>query len=288
MGLFDGILILDGATGTGLQRRGMPSGVCTEKWALEHPDAVIELQRGFADAGSQAVYAPTFGANRAALRSHGLEGDVRDICLRLVALSREAVGGRALVGGDVAPSGLMPEPYGSSSEDEMTDVFAEQARALDEAGVDFFAVETQMYIAEAVCAVKGIRAVSDRPVAVTFACTDTGKTLWGEELSAALATLEPLGIDAFGVNCCGDLELLAGLIAALRDRTELPLIAKPNAGKPEVVGGETVYRMTPESLAAHIPALYGAGATVFGGCCGTHAGHIAAIKDALTKTAASR
>lgn len=274
-------VLLDGATGTELQKRGMPLNTCSELWNLAHPEAIIDLQRSYAAAGSQIVYAPTFTSNRPSLDRHGADISVKEACARLVALSREAVNGKALVGGDMSPCGLQIEPFGESTYEEVVDVFAEQAQALEDAGVDLFAVETQISLTEAKATVEAIRRVSKKPIFVSFACGPTGRSIWGDDLAEAAKEMEALGVDAYGINCCGDLELLAQLVREIRANCSLPIIAKPNAGKPENADGKQVYRMTPEDLASHIPALLDAGATLFGGCCGTTAEHIAAIKAAL-------
>lgn len=275
--------IMDGATGTELQKRGMPAGACSEKWVLDHPDSIVEIQRGYALAGSDMVYAPTFGANRANLEKHGIEpGLVREYCLRLVELSRRAVSGTdVLVAGDIAPCGMTPEPYGEDTIEEIEDVFLEQAAALEEAGVDLFGVETQMNLTECRAAVKSVLSVTKKPVIVSFTCGPTGRTLWGDDLAEAMDELTDMGISAFGINCVGDLELLAGLLAELKKTARVPLIAKPNAGHPEYRDGKTVYAMTPETLAGAVPALKAAGAAIFGGCCGTSGEHIAALRRAV-------
>lgn len=278
---FDAPLILDGATGTELQKLGMPLNTCSELWNLENPSAIKTLQRGYVAAGSQIVYAPTFGCNRPSLDRHHADISVADACARLVALSREAVDGKALVGGDMSPCGLQMEPFGTSSFAEVVAVFREQAEALEAAGVDLFAVETQISFDEAKATIEAIRQVSDKPIFVSFSCGSTGRSVWGDDVVQLAAEMESLGVTAYGINCCGDLELLTNLVSEIRAICALPIIVKPNAGLPVVEAGRTVYKMTPEELAAHIPALYQAGARIFGGCCGTTAAHISAIRDAL-------
>ena len=140
-------LILDGATGTQLQKRGMPSGVCSEEWILAHPEAILDVQRRYVAAGSRAVYAPTFGANRISLSAHGLGDRVRDYNLALVELSRKATEGRAAIGGDVSPSGLAMGGTDTQLFSRLVKNFTEQAAALEEAGVDFYGVETQLSLA---------------------------------------------------------------------------------------------------------------------------------------------
>ena len=161
-------ILLDGATGSELYKRGMPAGACTEQWVLGHPEALLELQRDYVAAGSQVLIAPTFGANRVRLEQHGIFGQVADYNRRLVELSRQAAGGRALVAGDMAPTGLFIAPFGESSFEELVAIYTEQAAALAAAGVDLFLIETTMTMPEARAAVLACKSVSDRPVWVTF------------------------------------------------------------------------------------------------------------------------
>ena len=178
-------LMLDGATGTQLQKRGMPAGSCSEQWLLAHPEA-IEFQRRYVQSGSGAVYAPTFGANRALLSRHGLGGQVDEYNRRLVALSRQAVGDGVRVGGDISSTGLL---YGSAGEEEFEKLFAiyrEQAEALEAAGVDFFAVETQLSLNEARAAVLAVKEVSRRPILVSFTLNGSGRTFSGGKSQVSL------------------------------------------------------------------------------------------------------
>lgn len=273
--------VLDGATGTRLQEMGMPGGVSPEMWCLENPEVIREIQRGYVEAGSNAVYAPTFSANRTLIKKYGIDMSVRELCRRLVEISRSAVDGRALVGGDMAPSGLLVPPMGETTFDELVDIFTEQAEALEEAGVDFFGIETQTSLAEARACVTAVRAVSDKPVLVSFSCGDTGRTLMGGSLTAALLALQDMGVYAFGVNCCGKPALVADLLDEMKPYASITLIAKPNAGIPRVEDGRTFYPLEPEELAKYIPEYIAAGAGFVGGCCGTGNEHIAAICRAL-------
>lgn len=179
-------ILLDGATGSELYKRGMPAGAYTEQWVLGHPEALLELQRGYVAAGSQVLIAPTFGANRVRLEQHGIFGQVADYNRRLVELSRQAAGGRALVAGDMAPTGLFIAPFGESSFEELVAIYTEQAAALAAAGVDLFLIETTMTMPEARAAVLACKSVSDRPVWVTFTCDENGRTLSGTDVLAAL------------------------------------------------------------------------------------------------------
>ena len=272
---------MDGATGTELQRLGMPAGSCTEKWVLQNPDKMLLLQRAYVAAGSRLIYAPTFGANEINLAKHGVKDDVKLMCRDLVAISREAADGLAMVIGDISSTGELVEPYGDMEEDELFAIFARQAEAIEEANVDLFGVETQMYLDEARLAVKAVKSVSSKPIIVSFSCGPTGKTLWGEDLCDVCDELQQLGITAFGVNCCGDLDLLCSILERLHERTQLPLIAKPNAGVPVVKDGRSVYDFPTEKMAEYAIKFHERGARLIGGCCGTTPLHIEAISRAL-------
>ena len=231
--------ILDGATGTELQKRGFSGGGCAEAWVLEHPDAMLDIQRRYVAAGSRIIYTPTFGANRVKLEAAGIFNRVREYNLRLAAIAREAAGDTALVAGDIAPTGLFLAPLGTASFEELVDIYTEQAAALEEAGVDIFVIETMMTLPEARAALLAVRSVSKKPAIVSFTCEGPGRTLTGTDAAAALTVMQGMGADAFGLNCSvGPRDILAQ-IERLRPWAEIPLLAKPNAGLPHVVDGRT-------------------------------------------------
>lgn len=276
-------LILDGATGTQLQKRGYTGEECAESWTLKHPQAILEIQRGYVDSGSRVIYAPTFGANRVKLEQHGIFGKVEEYNQALVNLSRKAAGDRAWVAGDLAPTGLMLYPLGTASFDELVEIYTEQAAALENAGVDLYVIETMMTVAEARAALLAVKSVSEKPVFVSFTCDEKGRTLTGSDVRAALQIMQGMGADAFGLNCSVGPEEMLVQLERLREIACIPLLAKPNAGMPETVEGETVYNCPPEEFSACIPGMARAGVCIFGGCCGTEAGHV----EALAKGSAS-
>ena len=274
-------ILMDGATGTELIKRGMPAGVCTEQWALEHPQVLLEVQRAYAQAGSRVLLAPTAGANRAALERREIRGQVGAYNRRLVELTRQAAGEGVLVAGDLAPAGLALLPFGESSFEELVAIYTEQAAALAAAGVDLFLIETTMTMPEARAAVLACKSVSDRPVWVTFTCDENGRTLSGTDVLAALIVMQGMGVDAFGLNCSsGPAEMLEQM-RRLTPYTTVPLIAKPNAGLPETVEGQAVYHCPPEEFASYAAGFAAAGVRIFGGCCGTTAEHVAALRAAV-------
>ncbi len=274
-------LLLDGATGTQLQKRGFGPGQCAEAWVLEHPEAIEEVQSRYASLGSQVVYAPTFGANRVNLEEHGIFGKVEEYNRRLVAVSRRAVDGRALVAGDLSPTGKFLYPLGDMTFGELVEIYTQQAAALEEAGVDLFVIETMMTLSDARAAMLAVKKVSRKPVLVTFTCDERGKTVSGVDAVAALVVMQGMGADAFGLNCsAGPKEMLANL-RLLRPWAQVPLIAKPNAGLPEMVDGRAVYNCPPEEFVSFLPQMAQCGVAIFGGCCGTEESHVEALAGAL-------
>lgn len=280
MGYFKLPFLLDGATGTNLFRAGMPRGVCVEKWILENPQHIMELQRQYAKAGSDAVMAPTFGANRVKLRSFGLEKQVNEYNKRLVSFSREAVGGNVLVAGDMSPTGLFVEPFGDTTFEELIDIFEEHAFALKEAGVDYIAAETMMSLTEArACLIAAKK--TGLPVTVTLTVNENGKTLSGGDVLSNLLILESLGADAVGLNCSTGPDIVLKALKGASKHIRIPLIAKPNAGLPDEATGE--YDVTPEAFADSVPLFFDEGISILGGCCGTSPEHISALREKMDR-----
>lgn len=274
------IIILDGATGTNLQKRGMPGGVCPEQWIIEHPQVLMELQREYVSAGSDLVYAPTFSGNAIKLKEYGLEAQVEQINRRLVEISRAAVGEDVLVAGDMTMTGQQLAPMGPLTFEELLKCYEEQARALAGAGVDVFIVETMMSLQETRAAVLAIRNVCELPVMVTMTFDAGGRTLYGTDGVTALMVLQSLGVAAFGMNCSSGPEHMGPMLDAMAPLARVPLIVKANAGLPSYVDGATVFSMTPEAFAKENVKLIQKGAALVGGCCGTTPEHIRALAEA--------
>lgn len=278
--LREGTVILDGATGSNLRASGMPVGVCTEQWVLEHPAVLQDLQRAYVDAGSQIVYAPSFSANRLSLAMYGLEDKLAEMNRALVQLSRDAVGSRALVAGDMATCGKPVDVEGGVSYDTLIEVYREQAQLLVDAGVDLIGLETMMGVTECSAAIEAIRSVCDLPVMCTLTLDAVGAAYFDGDAEQAAQTLPALGADAIGVNCGQGPELYVSVIQRMRMHTDLPLIAKPNAGLPVIQSdGSAVYGMSPGKFAREMLQLKKAGANILGGCCGTTPEHIRMLKE---------
>lgn len=279
--LSKGAIVLDGATGTNLMAAGMPIGVCPEAWVMEHQDVLYDLQSAYVKAGTNIVYAPTFTGNRIKLEEYGLEDRIEEINTELVRLSKRAVNGKALVAGDMTMTGKQLFPLGDLMFEELVDVYKEQASILDHAGADLFVVETMMSLQECRAAVIAIKEVSDLPIMVTLSYNEDGRTLFGTPPETAVVVLQSLGVDAIGINCStGPMEMVE-LVEKMAQYSTVPILAKPNAGLPELEDDKTVYKMTPQEFADAAVALVNAGASIVGGCCGTTPEHIKALSDAV-------
>ena len=279
--LSKGAIVLDGATGTNLMAAGMPIGVCPEAWVMEHQDVLYDLQSAYVKAGTNIVYAPTFTGNRIKLEEYGLEDRIEEINTELVRLSKRAVDGKALVAGDMTMTGKQLFPLGDLMFEELVDVYKEQASILDHAGADLFVVETMMSLQECRAAVIAIKEVSDLPIMVTLSYNEDGRTLFGTPPETAVVVLQSLGVYAIGINCStGPMEMVE-LVEKMAQYSTVPILAKPNAGLPELEDDKTVYKMTPQEFADAAVALVNAGASIVGGCCGTTPEHIKALSDAV-------
>ena len=276
-------VLLDGATGSNLMAASMPRGVCPELWILEHPDAIHQLQTAYVEAGSQIIYAPTFGGNRINLARYGLEERIRELDLTLMGYAKKAAHGRALVAGDVTTTGQFMEPLGNLTYETAFDTYREQISLLAEGGADLLAVETMIHIGETCAAVDAAHAVCDLPVMCSMTVEADGNIFTGGNIIEAAAQLEAAGADAVGINCSVGPEQMEAIIHNIRKTVSIPVLAKPNAGMPIIAeDGQAVYQMEPEDFARHMMALASQGATLLGGCCGTTPAFIKALAQRLS------
>lgn len=276
------LIFLDGATGSNLLKRGMPAGVCPEKWILEHEDIFTGLQKEYVEAGSDIIYAPTFTANRIKLKEYGLQDDIVRINTQLVALSKKAAGSKALVAADITMTGQQLSPIGQMELEELIDIYKEQIHITCEAGADLIVVETMMSLQETRAALIAAKEVCELPVMVTLTFEEDGKTLYGTDAVTAAVTLEKLGACAIGANCSTGPDKMADIITAIAQVVSIPVIAKPNAGLPALNDrGETVYDMEEAAFLEGMQDLVKAGASIIGGCCGTSPSYIETLSHAL-------
>jgi len=277
-----GAVLTDGAWGTELQARGLAAGEIGDIWNLTHPDRVEAVARAYVDAGSRIILTNTFRANRIALARHADGERVANINRAGVEISRRAAAGRALVFASIGPSGKLLAA-GELDVQSLEATFAEQARALAGAGADGLVVETMADISEAKIAVAAALATGLPVVACMIfdSGKDRDRTMMGVSPEQAAADLTAAGAHVIGANCGIGIEAAVTICKALASATERPVWIKPNAGLPELVDGQIIYRMDPENFAGFLPALYGAGARFIGGCCGTNPQFVRALRDRL-------
>ena len=270
------ITVLDGATATRLQALGMEADACMPDWVLRNAKTFQSIKRFDVDAGCDMLYAPTFGATAVDFKRRGIRADVRKTNRTLVELTRE-IAGSCAVGGDIAPiASEQPLPL-----DSAVDVYTEQVAALEEAGVDFFVLETQRSLSECRAAVIAVRSISEKPILCSFTPTNTAHTQNGEDLTAVLLSLQDMGVEAFGVNCCGNMNLITRVLNKLRRYAAVPLAVKPAAGI-SIRHGESIrYSLTLPKMEAYLPRFISAGARLLGGCCGTDSSFVAAVRKAV-------
>jgi 5-methyltetrahydrofolate--homocysteine methyltransferase len=295
--LNSGPVILDGATGTNLQKSGLPAGVCPEAWVIKNPEILQSLQKNFYEAGSSIVYAFSFGANRIKLARHGLPADsksIEEINQRLADIScavrdlmiRKNPHKAYMVAGDLSPTGLFLKPAGELDFDELVEIYRDQVRGLAAAGVDLFVIETMLDLAQARAAVIAVRTECDLPIMVSLTVEKNGRTLSGDSIRSSLLALAALDVQAFGLNCSFGPESMAGFFKELPQIDGCALLAKPNAGIPHLDDeGRTEFDMLPDDFAASMVELYSLGVNVFGGCCGTTPEHIRAMYSLLADNA---
>ncbi|MEN6451258.1 MAG: homocysteine S-methyltransferase family protein [Thermoguttaceae bacterium] len=273
-----GPVVTDGAWGTQLQERGLPVGACPDAWNLSEPAKVEEVARAYVEAGSQVILTNTFGANRFALARVGLADRVAEINRRGVEISRRAAAGRAAVFASMGPSGVMLV-LGQVPADELKAAFAEQAQAMAVAGADGIVIETMSDPAEAALAVAAGHETGLPVVAcMTFSSgAKQDRTMMGTTPEQAAEQLSAAGADVIGSNCGQGVAKMVEICRRLRAATDRPIWIKANAGLPEIIDGQTVYRQTPAEFAAYVPQLLAAGAQFLGGCCGTTPAFIRAV-----------
>ncbi|MES2210017.1 MAG: homocysteine S-methyltransferase family protein [Chloroflexota bacterium] len=278
--------LADGAMGTMLFASGLQFGDPPEFWNLTQPDVIRRIHRGYLDAGSRIVLTNTFGGNRLRMSLHGNEHRVSEFNQMAALLLRAEVvsaGSDALVAGDIGPSGSIMMPIGTLDFDEAVDVFAEQATALVAGGVDVVWIETMSDLEEIRAAIVGVRQVAPTiPIIATMTFDTRGHTMMGVKPETAVHALAEWGADAIGGNCGNGPDEIIPVIAKMRAaEPDVILVAKSNAGMPELVDMQAVYRAEPSAMADYALQIREAGASIIGACCGSTPAHLAAMAEAL-------
>ncbi len=271
-------LVADGATGTNLMARGLPTGQTPEVWVMEKPDQVIQLHKEFIQAGANIILTSTFNATPLRLKGTPLDGQAELVNHKAVELARTAVDSQPVyVAGSLGPVGQLLKPYGPLQFDEVKSSYSIQARALGDAGVELLVIETQFDLAEIKAAIQGVRQVSSLPLVASLSYDRGTRTMMGVSPSQAAKELESL-VDLVGINCGHSLEENLANLVELRKATTVPIWFKPNAGLPHLdASGNTSYSVLPKDMGAQAASWLSAGAQVVGGCCGTTPQHLAEI-----------
>jgi 5-methyltetrahydrofolate--homocysteine methyltransferase len=282
------LFLLDGAMGSELIARGLEVGTCNEYLNVTSPDIVFDIHQAYLQAGSDAILTNTFGANKFVLARHGFGDEVVRINKAAAKIARQAAGEEKYVLGDIGPSGDFLEPLGGLKPSELKASIVQQAEALLDGGVDGFAIQTMTALDEMTIAIEAVKSVGGNlPVLASMAFDKVGgdfRTMMGVDVKSAVSKIVSLGVDAAGFNCgTASLDEYVELaekyvseIMALK-KSNVTVFAEPNAGRPELVDGRAVYRVSPEDFAAAAEKIYLAGVNIIGGCCGTGPEHIGAM-----------
>ena len=279
-----GVIVADGATGTMMMATGLPSGMAPEQWNLDAPDKVIALHRAYLEAGSELVLTNTLGGNSIKLELAGLADRMAEINLAAAELARQAAGKDRYVAGDIGPTGQLMQPLGPLTYEAAVETFAQQASALTQGGADVIWVETMSDLDEARAAVEGAMQTTELPVVVTMSFDHHRRTQMGVKPSQAARTFWDMCVAATGGNCGKTLEDMEAVVQQMREAVpEAALVAKPNAGLPQLVDLQTVYDTSPEEMAESARRLVTLGVKIVGGCCGSTPAHLAAIAAAVCR-----
>ncbi|MEO8482969.1 MAG: homocysteine S-methyltransferase family protein [Acidobacteriota bacterium] len=289
-------LLGDGAMGTQLMLAGLEQGNCGEAWNLTHPDRVLDIQRRYAEAGSDCIITNTFGGSRIMLNRHGEAGRVSDVNAAAVAIAREAFGGRdGYVLGDMGPFGGLMEPYGDFTEAQVREAFAEQAKALVDAGADAIIIETQTSLEELLLGIQAAKEAGAPCVIGSMAYDvtldgSTFRTMMGIDPERAAEFMQEHGADIVALNCGTnmDMERARQAVERYKRATDLPVMAQPNAGQPKLINMKVVYDETPEQMVQGVAPLLDIGASIIGACCGSSPDHIRAFRRAIDQYLTTR
>ena len=281
----DGPILADGGMGTMLMAAGLLFGDPPEQWNVlpDKRQHVRAIHRGYLDAGAQIILTNSFGGSPFRLKLHNLQGQTFELNRAAAELARAEAGEAAVVAGSIGPSGELFEPMGSLTYDAAVDGFAAQVAGLAAGGVDVLWIETMSDLNEVRAAVEGARrAAPDLPIVATMTFDTRGFTMMGVSPAEAIEVLGALGLAAAGGNCGNGPAEIEAVIYAMRDaRPDIPLVAKSNAGVPEIVDGQAVYSGTPDVMAGYARRVQALGATIVGACCGSAPEHVRAMHHAL-------
>jgi len=279
-----GPIVSSGAVGTLIQDRGLTPGETSEIWNLRRPQEVAAIYRSFYQAGAELIGTNTFGANRIKLKRFGLADQAYQLNRRGAEIARQALPPSCFIFGSAGPTGELLAPLGPLTDEEVYQAFREQSLALAEGGVDVICFRTMSDLREILLAIRAAKENTDLPVIATlsFSLGQRGyRTMMGVAPATAISELRQAGAEVVGANCGQGMEEMVGLMREMRELDSGYLAAQPNAGRPELVEGRTVYAQSPEDFAARVPELLYLGIQIIGGCCGAGPEHIRRLARAV-------
>ena len=281
------VMVMSGAMGTMLHRVGANLGGCIGQWIIDHPEVYRDLVKDYFQVGCDIVAAATFALNRISLTKFGLAERVQELNRGVIRIIKDIQSNRGFVAGNMGPTGKILKPLGELDPEELLEVYSEQAEALAESGAEIINVLTMYDLEEAVIALRAAKAKTSLPVIVSLAFDPAAKgyrTMMGVSPEAAAERLEAEGADVIGANCGGiNLEQMAEVIGLMKAHCQKPLIAKPNAGLPQVVEGREKYAAGPEQFTEHVGKWIREGAQIVSACCGSSPAHLKEIAKEVGK-----
>ena len=277
----ENLVLLDGAMGSLIYEKGVFIDKCYDELNLSRPELIGSIHEEYVRAGSMVIETNTYGANRFKLKSHNLLDQIEEINLKGVALARQSAGDEVYVAGSMGPSGQEIEPWGDTTLEEVFEGYAEQARILDQAGVDLFILETFQDIREMEQAIKAIKSVSGLPVVAMMTVGEDGLTRYGVDLEDVTNALTKSEASVIGLNCTVGPKPMLDFVEQMGRLTDKPLCLMPNAGRPQFTDGRMIYMSTPEYFSVYTKRFIERGVRVLGGCCGTTPEHIGKMANAL-------
>tara|TARA_B100001123_G_scaffold372637_1_gene436679 strand:+ start:1941 stop:2819 length:879 start_codon:yes stop_codon:yes gene_type:complete len=274
------LLVSDGATGTYLQEHGLPPGGCPEEFNWSHPNVVQGMAAEYFAAGSDLVLTNSFGGSRYRLKEYGLGDRVVELNRLAADHARTVAPVEGFVLGSIGPTGVLLEPNGPATEEEMFSAFCEQVKGLSEGGVDGFCIETMFDLAEMNLAIRAVKDRTSLPVVATMVFDKGPKgyfTMMGLRPGRVAEELAGVGADVIGSNCGLAIGHMVEIVTAMRAASVLPILTHVNAGIPEIKKTAIVYPDSPEFMAEEMVNIIEAGANIVGGCCGTSPEYIRAF-----------
>ena len=277
------VLIIDGAMGSLLMEGGIKPEEGFDIQNIKNPELIKSIHKKYVDAGADIIETNTFGANRLKLKDYKLEDKVLEINKAGVMLAKGIAGNEVFVCGSIGPLGKLLEPLGEISFDLASEVFSEQAKAMEDAGADCLCIETISDLQEMRAAIIGIKEKTKLPIIASMTYDENGTTIFGTPPEAAVVVLESLGVDVISINCSSGPAGILPIAQKILSESKKPVMVMPNAGMPVIENDKTIYKMTPDEFSEYSKKFFQMGIAIIGGCCGTTPEHISSIRQKIPR-----